>query len=171
MGTKTRQENKATAQENKAQFQDGSSEIYIERHGINVSFEKANELLDKISAEQIATLPIDFIKDQIAVQLDNTFLIEQLEQEKNKKSNQRREKKTPYQRFTEKAQGKMADGIRHMIDEIVNNKFSNDKALSTTVHNMSRRYGPVTLAVLYQDGWLSQSLNESIEKTYPNKND
>jgi hypothetical protein len=77
-----------------------------------------------------------------------------------------REKKSEYQKFCEKAQGKMAEGIRHMIYEIVNGTRSKDDELSTTVHNMSRRYGPVTLAVLYQDGHLSDTMNKAIEKYY-----
>jgi len=166
-----KKQNKTTAQESKAQFQDGSIEIYIERHGINVSFEKANELLDKISAEQIATLPVDFIKDQIAVQLDNTYLIEQLEQEKNKKNNQRREKKTPREKFLKRAHGEMANGIRLMVRELLTGKYHDDKELTTTHQNMARRYGPPTLAVLYDMGLLEPEMEQIIEREFPNTND
>ena len=167
MAQQTKKKQSAQAEK----FQDGSSEIYIERHGISVSFEKANELLDKISGEQLATLPVSFVADQVAVQLDNTYLIEQLEQEKNKKSNQRREKETPWAKFAKKANGEMANGVRHHISEIYQNKFTKDKELGTTYHNMSRRYAPPVLAVLYVMNLLCDEFKQAIEKAYPNKND
>ena len=91
-------------------------------------------------------------------------------QEKAQKS-QNREKETPRTKFLKRGEGKMAKGIRHMVNEIKEKSWNKDSELSTTVQNMARRYGPVTLSVLYQDGHLSQELTEAIQAAYPESND
>ena len=93
-------------------------------------------------------------------------------QEKAKKaSRQNREKETPRTKFLKRGEGKMAEGIRHMVNEIKEKSWNKDSELSTTVQNMARRYGPVTLSVLYQDGHLSHELSKAIEDAYPESND
>ena len=86
--------------------------------------------------------------------------------EQKAKSTSRPPKKTPYEKFMEKCDGQMGEGIYKMISEYFAGYSANKDNMSTTEVYMARRYGPVVMAVLYEQGLLSQEMATAIAEYY-----
>ena len=92
---------------------------------------------------------------------------EQQAQEKAEKAKSSRPpKKSAYEKFMDKCDSAMGEGVYKMVSEYYAGHGANKDDMGTTDVYMARRYGPVVIAVLYEQGLLSQEFSETVAEYY-----